>query len=82
VVHCTAGKDRTGVITALMLGLLGVPEETIIHDYARCTTSVSLPREVRQRACMAMPGTICPLLGCPPGICSQHCGTSMALRRH
>ncbi len=34
VIHCTAGKDRTGVLTALVLGLLGVPREQIVQDYA------------------------------------------------
>lgn len=34
VYHCTAGKDRTGVISALILGLLDVDEEFIILDYA------------------------------------------------
>lgn len=34
VVHCTAGKDRTGLIVALLLGLLGVPADTIATDYA------------------------------------------------
>lgn len=34
VVHCTAGKDRTGVAAALLLTLLGVPEETVVADYA------------------------------------------------
>ena len=34
VVSCTAGKDRTGLIVALVLGLAGVPEETIVADYA------------------------------------------------
>lgn len=33
VVHCTAGKDRTGVVIALVLDLLGVPHETIVADY-------------------------------------------------
>lgn len=33
VVHCTAGKDRTGVVTALALGLLGVDPELIAADY-------------------------------------------------
>jgi protein-tyrosine phosphatase len=33
VLHCTAGKDRTGVAIALLLHLLGVPESTIIADY-------------------------------------------------
>jgi protein-tyrosine phosphatase len=34
VYHCTAGKDRTGLITALILSILGVPEETIVADYS------------------------------------------------
>jgi len=34
VFHCTAGKDRTGVLAALVLGQLGVPEEAIAEDYA------------------------------------------------
>lgn len=34
LVHCTAGKDRTGVVVALLLAVLGVPEETILADYA------------------------------------------------
>jgi len=33
VVHCTAGKDRTGLAVALLLLALGVPEETVIADY-------------------------------------------------
>jgi protein-tyrosine phosphatase len=32
--HCSAGKDRTGVLSAVLLGVLGVPDETIITDYA------------------------------------------------
>jgi protein-tyrosine phosphatase len=32
--HCAAGKDRTGLVTALVLGLLGVDEEEIVADYA------------------------------------------------
>jgi protein-tyrosine phosphatase len=34
VVHCSAGKDRTGVLSALVLAFLGVPDETIVADYA------------------------------------------------
>lgn len=33
VVNCSAGKDRTGVATALVLTALGVPYETIRQDY-------------------------------------------------
>lgn len=31
--HCTAGKDRAGFGTALVLSALGVPEKTIMQDY-------------------------------------------------
>ena len=34
VMHCSAGKDRTGVLSALVLGFLGVPDRTIVEDYA------------------------------------------------
>ncbi len=36
--HCTMGKDRTGLISALLLGLCGVADEDIIADY--CVTEV------------------------------------------
>jgi protein-tyrosine phosphatase len=35
VVHCTAGKDRTGVAVALLLSLLGVSPDDIVRDYLR-----------------------------------------------
>ena len=34
VVHCSAGKDRTGIVIALVLAVLGVPDEVIAADYA------------------------------------------------
>lgn len=33
VVHCAAGKDRTGIAIAILLSVLGVPRDTIIEDY-------------------------------------------------
>ncbi len=33
VYHCAAGKDRTGVISAVLMGALGVPDELIVADY-------------------------------------------------
>jgi protein-tyrosine phosphatase len=33
IVHCTAGKDRTGFASAMVLSALGVPEKTIYEDY-------------------------------------------------
>lgn len=38
IYHCTAGKDRTGMMTALLLGLLGVPDETIVADFVLSNT--------------------------------------------
>ena len=35
--HCYAGKDRTGVLTALLLSVLGVTDEVIVADYAKTT---------------------------------------------
>jgi protein-tyrosine phosphatase len=34
IVHCAAGKDRTGVVTALALTAVGVPAEDVVTDYA------------------------------------------------
>jgi protein-tyrosine phosphatase len=56
VIHCTAGKDRTGFACALVLHALGVPDDVIAEDYLltnrfyrRDPTSVSeLPDDVRQ----------------------------------
>jgi len=31
--HCSAGKDRTGILAAVVLGVLGVPDEVIVADY-------------------------------------------------
>lgn len=42
VFHCAAGKDRTGVISALLLSLLGVPDDTIILDYAFSRQNIDL----------------------------------------
>ena len=33
VEHCTAGKDRTGVFSAILLTALGVPRDIVVQDY-------------------------------------------------
>jgi protein-tyrosine phosphatase len=56
VIHCTAGKDRTGFSVALVLHALGVPKEVIADDYLLTNrfyrrdpnASPDLPDEVRQ----------------------------------
>jgi protein-tyrosine phosphatase len=56
VIHCTAGKDRTGFACALILHALGVPEDVIAEDYLLTnrfyrrdpSASSDLPDDVRQ----------------------------------
>jgi protein tyrosine/serine phosphatase len=43
VFHCTAGRDRTGMVAAMVLELLGVPDDVIGHDY-------ELTNEARSRS--------------------------------
>jgi protein-tyrosine phosphatase len=40
IVHCMAGKDRTGTVCALTLALLGVSDEDIAADYALTTEAM------------------------------------------
>lgn len=47
LVHCTIGKDRTGVTVALILAAAGVDEDAVVADYAR--TEALLPRERNDR---------------------------------
>lgn len=45
VVHCHAGKDRTGVAIALLLSLAGVPDDAIAADYALSAEAVGAAPE-------------------------------------
>ena len=47
LVHCTAGKDRTGVTVAMALSAVGVDRDAVIGDYAR--TEQYVPADVRAR---------------------------------
>ncbi|MGY3081655.1 protein-tyrosine phosphatase [Bradyrhizobium sp. LM6.10] len=55
VIHCTAGKDRTGFASALILHALGVADEVIAEDYLLtnqhykrdATAATDLPEDVR-----------------------------------
>lgn len=33
LIHCAAGKDRTGIVMALLLSMLGVDRETVMEEY-------------------------------------------------
>jgi protein tyrosine/serine phosphatase len=41
VFHCAAGKDRTGVMAALLLSVLGVADDAIAEDYALSTIATT-----------------------------------------
>jgi protein-tyrosine phosphatase len=47
--HCAAGKDRTGITAALLLGLLGVPDDVILDDF-ELTTTYFTPRKMASLA--------------------------------
>ena len=40
LIHCAHGKDRTGLIVAVILGCLGVNDDTIAEDYAKSEVCV------------------------------------------
>jgi protein-tyrosine phosphatase len=46
VVHCAAGKDRTGIACALTLFALGVPEEAVFADYEFTNQAVDLEKRM------------------------------------
>lgn len=48
LVHCAAGKDRTGLLIALVLEALGTPREVVVADYA--LTGVLRPNRVQAYA--------------------------------
>lgn len=44
VIHCTSGKGRTGVISALLLAALGVNEDVIMEDYRLSNDYFNIPK--------------------------------------
>ena len=51
--HCSFGQDRTGILTALLLKLLDVPEKSILQDYL---LSNQAPSHKMRREMRANPG--------------------------
>ena len=69
VFFCMAGKDRTGLFAAMVLGLLGVPDDVVIADYVLTQDVLAtigarrIERDGRERRHCA--GTTCPRIsGC------------------
>jgi len=45
LIHCSAGKDRTGVVSSLIQLVLGVPLETVIDDYLKTNENLNAYKE-------------------------------------
>lgn len=50
LVHCAAGKDRTGFACALILHALGVPEQTVLEDYLLTNEHLNIDERLRRLA--------------------------------
>ncbi|MGV9768224.1 tyrosine-protein phosphatase [Microbacterium sp. NPDC003461] len=94
LVHCTAGKDRTGVVTALILEALGVARTDVLADFARSeqvlgaaylrdlfagTDLSRLPGGAAHRAVSSPPEL---LRGALERIDARHGGAEALLREH
>jgi protein-tyrosine phosphatase len=64
VVHCAAGKDRTGLLLAIVLSLLGVAEDDIVADYA--LTGLATDRFIADWTARHPDGTLWPGFGLAP----------------
>ena len=50
LVHCAAGKDRTGLVVAVLLRLAGVPVEEVVEDYAESEANLEALAEAWRAA--------------------------------
>lgn len=69
VIHCTGGKDRTGVVIAVLLRALGVGDEDIMADYAlseRYLGAAMEPYRERLIVAGANPSAVAYLTSSPP----------------
>ena len=69
VIHCAAGKDRTGVVAAVLLLALGVDEPTVLDDY-ELTSEYAAATRVEELA-LKLSGS-----GLPPAVVAGLLGTS------
>ncbi|KAI1754393.1 protein-tyrosine phosphatase-like protein [Xylaria castorea] len=73
LVHCTQGKDRTGMIVALVLLILRVPTDAIEHDFL--LSQPGLEPERKERVAEMVQIGLSPAWGdCPPNLVQRVCG--------
>ncbi|WP_394826635.1 tyrosine-protein phosphatase [Pendulispora albinea] len=71
VFHCTGGKDRAGIASALLLAFLGVSDDTITRDYALSDTYNAQSVKAQEDAMRAQgqdPAKLGVALKSPPGV--------------
>jgi protein-tyrosine phosphatase len=69
VFHCAGGKDRTGVVAAVLLRTLGVPDGAIVEDYALSETYLRTALEPYRRELLERrfaPDVVAYLTSSPP----------------
>lgn len=77
VVHCTAGKDRTGLVAALILTALEIDRDVIVADYAATAANLSgewterMLRKVRRFRVPVTDNLLEILSGSPPAMLSE-----------
>lgn len=77
LVHCTAGKDRTGVAVALLLEAVGADRSAVVADYSSSAANLAGPWADRMRAMVTAMGVpLTPavdtlLTGTPPAAIEQ-----------
>lgn len=66
LVHCAAGKDRTGFVCAMLLSALGVPHDTVVADYLATLSRFTYERLVATRLHSVLDGQPLPPHAEPP----------------
>ncbi|SDO42152.1 protein-tyrosine phosphatase [Nakamurella panacisegetis] len=80
LLHCAAGKDRTGTTVALLLDLIGTDHEVIVADFVRTTDA--LPAVLAQLTGMVRPENRRDPASIPPGIADAPESAIRALLTH
>ncbi|KAI7828408.1 protein-tyrosine phosphatase-like protein, partial [Kickxella alabastrina] len=73
--HCQHGKDRTGIVAMLLLGILGVDDDIIAADYALSQKNLET---VRDRMILLDMGAV----GLPESFCDSPASAMHNLLRH
>ncbi|HTE43460.1 MAG TPA: tyrosine-protein phosphatase [Steroidobacteraceae bacterium] len=69
IVHCAAGKDRTGIAIGLLLAMLGVSRDTIVEDYLLTNqTDFQMFIRSKQHAQLGLAANAHPLLELPDDV--------------